>query len=61
MKTYILRKDNVATLKIKLLNLLHSKFSLRMQITDSKTKKTHQFKNIQHNIARIKTILTEKR
>ena len=47
-------------LKEELLNLRKEQFNLRMQQGAGQMSKPHLFKAVRRNIARIKTILTEK-
>jgi len=54
-------KDKSATeLKEELLNLRKEQFSLRMQRGAGQMSKPHLFKAVRRDIARIKTVLTEK-
>ena len=43
-----------------LVNLLGEQFKLRMQTATGQLQQTHQAKQVRRDIARIKTILTEK-
>lgn len=52
-----LRKRNTTELKSELIDLLRSKFNLRMQLSTQQSNKTHQIRNIRRDIARIRTIL----
>lgn len=47
-------------LNAELLNLRREQFNLRMQMGSGNTPKIHRFKEVRHDIARIKTVLTEK-
>ena len=61
MKTTELREKTVAELKETLIGLFRDQFKLRVKMANhDETVKSHMFKNIRRNIARIKTILTEK-
>ncbi|QNS01690.1 MAG: 50S ribosomal protein L29 [Buchnera aphidicola (Pentalonia nigronervosa)] len=61
MKTIIeFRKKNINDLKVELLQLLREQFNLRMQSVSGKLKQPHLLRNVRKNIARIKTLLTEK-
>jgi len=60
MKSADLRKKSVSELQQKMLELLKQQFKLRMQKGTEQMAKTHMFKKIRRNIARIKTILKEK-
>lgn len=55
-----IRKKNVKELNIELLSLFREQFNLRMQAKNSKFKKYHLLRIVRRNIARIKTLLTEK-
>jgi len=46
-------------LKTELLNLHREQFNLRMQMGSGNTPKIHRFSVVRHDIARIKTVLTE--
>lgn len=60
MKAKDLREKSVADLTKELLALLKEQFNLRIQRGIGQGPKTHLFKQVKLNIARIKTILTEK-
>jgi large subunit ribosomal protein L29 len=47
-------------LNVELLNLRREQFNLRMQLGSGNTPKIHRFSIVRHDIARIKTVLTEK-
>ena len=47
-------------LNVELLNLRREQFNLRMQMGSGNTPKIHRFSVVRHDIARIKTVLTEK-
>jgi len=47
-------------LNAELLNLRREQFNLRMQLGSGNTPKIHRFSIVRHDIARIKTVLTEK-
>ena len=47
-------------LNAELLNLRREQFNLRMQMGSGNTPKIHRFSVVKHDIARIKTVLTEK-
>jgi len=55
-----LREMTVAGLENELLSLLKEQFNLRMQQASGQLNKPHLMYNVRKNIARIKTILTEK-
>jgi len=46
-------------LNAELLNLRREQFNLRMQMGSGNTPKIHRFSIVRHDIARIKTVLTE--
>lgn len=54
------REMSVADLNKELVNLRREQFSLRMQMGSGNTPKIHLFSNVRRNIARLKTVLTEK-
>ncbi|WP_343190257.1 50S ribosomal protein L29 [Buchnera aphidicola (Mollitrichosiphum nigrofasciatum)] len=56
-----LRKKNIVDLNLYLLSILREKFNLRMQLGSGKLKQTHLLKKVRRNIARIKTIISEKK
>jgi large subunit ribosomal protein L29 len=60
MKTTELRKKSVAQLNEELLALLREQFNLRMQKGVGQTPSPHLFGNVRKQIARVKTLLTEK-
>ncbi|MBL4830254.1 MAG: 50S ribosomal protein L29 [Aliivibrio sp.] len=60
MKAQDLREKSVAELNEELLNLLREQFSLRMQTATGQLQQTHTLKTVRHDIARVKTVLTEK-
>ena len=60
MKTIDLRKKSTDDLEKELLEIRKAQFSARMQISTQQSNKTDQLKKFQKDIARIKTILTEK-
>ena len=60
MKAQELRNKNVEELNAELVNLLGEQFKLRMQAATGQLQQTHQAKQVRRDIARIKTILTEK-
>ncbi|UDG81092.1 50S ribosomal protein L29 [Candidatus Hartigia pinicola] len=61
MKVQELRKKNVEELQSELLNLLREQFNFRMQVANGQLKQFHLVKQVRRNIARVKTLLTEKR
>ena len=60
MKAAELKEKNVEELNTELLNLLREQFNLRMQQSTGQLEKTDQLRKVRRNIARVKTILTEK-
>ena len=60
MKATELKEKNVEELNAELLNLLREQFNLRMQYSTGQLEKTDQLRKVRRNIARVKTILTEK-
>lgn len=61
MKASELRQKSVEELNQELLELLREQFNLRMQRATGQLAKPHLFKQGRRNIARIKTVLHEKR
>jgi len=61
MKANELRSKNEAELKGELLELLREQFNLRMQRASGQMNKGHLMRNVRRNIARIKTVLNEKK
>ena len=60
MKAQDLRTKSVEELNDELVNLLGERFKLRMQTATGQLQQTHQANQVRRDIARIKTILTEK-
>jgi large subunit ribosomal protein L29 len=60
MSVQELRKKSVAELTTELEALFKERFSLTMQHASKQLKNTRQLKLVRHNIARVKTLLTEK-
>lgn len=60
MKSSELRSMSVVDLEKELHELLREQFNLRMQKGSGQLTRTHLLKNVRLNIARVKTILTEK-
>ena len=54
------RDMSTEDLNKELINLRREQFSLRMQMGSGNTPKIHLFSNVRHNIARLKTVLTQK-
>jgi large subunit ribosomal protein L29 len=61
MKASELRDKSVEELNKELLELLKEQFNLRMQNATGQLSTTHQFGRVRKDIARIKTILSEKK
>ena len=53
------RKMSEKDLTTELYNLRREQFNLRMQMGSGNTPKIHRFSAVRHDIARIKTVLTE--
>ncbi|AEA96609.1 50S ribosomal protein L29 [Alteromonas sp. McT4-15] len=60
MKATELKDKSVEELNAELINLLREQFNLRMQHTTGQLEKTDQLRKVRRNIARVKTILTQK-
>ena len=60
MKAQDLRTKSVEELNAELVNLLGEQFKLRMQKATGELQQTHQAKQVRRDIARVKTVLTEK-
>lgn len=60
MNTKDLREKSVNELNTELLELLREQFNLRMQAASNQLQQTHLLKQVRRNIARVKTIITEK-
>ena len=60
MKTSELHEKSPEDLKKELLDLLREQFNLRMQKTSGQLTQTHLLKKVRRDIARIKTVLTDK-
>ena len=61
MKTEELRKKNVDELKAELVELSKEHFSLRMQRASEQLPQTHLLGETKRDIARVKTLIREKR
>lgn len=59
-KTEDLRSRNPLELQQELLELLRAQFGLRMQHTTQQLSNTNQLRNVRRDIARAKTILSQK-
>ena len=60
MKASELKVKSVEELNAELLGLLREQFNLRMQAATGQLAQTHLLKQVRRDIARVKTILTEK-
>ncbi|MCC3705519.1 MULTISPECIES: 50S ribosomal protein L29 [Rouxiella] len=60
MKAKELREKSVEELNTELLNLLREQFNLRMQTASGQLQQTHTLKQVRRDVARVKTLLTEK-
>ena len=53
------RNMSVKDLNVELVNLRREQFNLRMQMGSGNAPKIHRFSIVRHDIARIKTVLTQ--
>jgi large subunit ribosomal protein L29 len=60
MKASEFKAKSVADLSIELLSLNKEQFNLRMQVATQQLSNTSQLRNVRRDIARVKTVLTEK-
>ncbi|MDO8990819.1 MAG: 50S ribosomal protein L29 [Sideroxyarcus sp.] len=60
MKSSELKNKSVADLQQELLSLSKEQFGLRMQVATQQLSNTSQLSKVRRNIARVKTVLTEK-
>lgn len=60
MKAKELKEKSVEQLQADLVDLLKAQFGLRMQHATGQLGKTSELQKVRRNIARIKTVLTEK-
>jgi large subunit ribosomal protein L29 len=60
MKVSELRSKSVEEMNGELHSLLKAQFSLRMQIATQQSTKTDQLKKVRRDIARVRTLITEK-
>ena len=60
MKATELKEKSEEELNAELINLLREQFNLRMQHSTGQLEKTDQLRTVRRNIARVKTILTQK-
>ena len=61
MKAQELREKDIDALNAEMTELLAAQFKLRMQRAGGRQGQPHQFKSIRRDIARVKTIINEKR
>lgn len=61
MKASELREKQLPELNKELISLLKAHFSLRMQLATQQLSNTKQLKIIKRDIARIKTVITQKK
>lgn len=61
MKTSELRKKSVGDLQKEMTALLKEQFNLRMQSGSGQDVKPHLFKNARRGVARIQTLINEKK
>ncbi|KKA44792.1 MULTISPECIES: 50S ribosomal protein L29 [Salinivibrio] len=60
MKAQELREKTAEQLNEELMGLLREQFNLRMQAATGQLQQTHTLKAVRRDIARVKTVLTEK-
>ena len=60
MKASELKSKSVADLQQELLSLSKEQFGLRMKVATQQLSNTSQLTKVRRNIARVKTVLTEK-
>jgi len=60
MKSSELKNKSVADLQQELMSLNKEQFGLRMQVATQQLSNTSQLTKVRRNIARVKTVLTEK-
>ncbi|CAG7603663.1 50S ribosomal protein L29 [Candidatus Vallotia tarda] len=60
MKAFELRDKNKDLLNKELSDLLKSQFGLRMQLATQQLQNTSQLQKVRRDIARVRTVLTEK-
>ena len=60
MKATELKAKSAADLQSELLSLTKAQFGLRMQVATQQLSNTSQLRKVRRDIARVKTILTEK-
>ena len=60
MKASELKAKSAAALQTELLSLTKAQFGLRMQAATQQITNTSEFRKVRRDIARVKTVLTEK-
>ncbi|WP_448567215.1 50S ribosomal protein L29 [Thalassotalea ganghwensis] len=60
MKASELKDKSIEELNAELLELLREQFNYRMQASTGQLAQTHLLRTVRRNIARVKTIITEK-
>jgi large subunit ribosomal protein L29 len=60
MKVSEMKEKNVVELNEELLNLKREHFTLRMQKGSGQLEQSHRLKEVRRDVARVKTILTQK-
>ena len=60
MKVSEMKEKNVEELNEELLNLKREHFTLRMQKGSGQLEQSHRLKEVRRDVARIKTIITQK-
>ncbi|NQY36222.1 MAG: 50S ribosomal protein L29 [Alteromonadaceae bacterium] len=60
MKASELKEKSIEELNTELLSLLREQFNYRMQASTGQLAQTHLLRIVRRNIARVKTIITEK-
>jgi len=60
MKASELKAKSVEALQAELLSLTKAQFGMRMQVATQQMTNTSEFRKVRRDVARIKTILTEK-
>jgi len=61
MKASELKEKSVEELNADLLELLREQFNLRMQMSTGQLAQTHVLKGVRRNIARVNTVLNQKK
>ncbi|MEO6975548.1 MAG: 50S ribosomal protein L29 [Gallionella sp.] len=61
MKASELKAKSPADLQTELLSLTKAQFGLRMQVATQQLTNTSEFRKVRRDIARVKTVLTEKK